>query len=353
MKNRIAVILVFILAVLTASCKFAANKVEPLEECEDLRNAQASFIVDDFSDKYFGKIYLYETWTNEWSEGYVYGDGLIVIFDRQTGRQLIKQSSESMSVYSPDGQHASYDRQDAIIYDDFNFDGVKDFALTDGRFGNYGERSYQIYLATENGFEYRADFTELAQNYFGMFGIDKENQLLRTWARGGCCWHQAQTFVVENNRPVLIEVWERGFDETGTIAEITETKRIDGEMVTRKYREFNWEDYRESIIYTFTFANQKRMQLFNKDNERLFYIFTDKDNEVELFFGANQNFEYSLDDNYLRFRNGDTTYTITPDGITVTMPSRTVNMQAVADTRIGRLENILNINFENVLHFVY
>ena len=50
----------------------------------------------------------------------------------------------------------------------------------DGFNGLLSRTILQIYLATENGFQFSGDFTELAQDFCGMFSVDyKERRYLR------------------------------------------------------------------------------------------------------------------------------------------------------------------------------
>lgn len=63
-----------------------------------------------------------------------------------------------------------------MIYEDFNFDGKNDFAIMDGRFSCYGGPSFQVYLATANGFRHSPEFTRLAQEYCGMFEVNPKDK---------------------------------------------------------------------------------------------------------------------------------------------------------------------------------
>lgn len=50
------------------------------------------------------------------------------------------------------------------MYEDFNFDGNKDFAIMDGQNSCYHGPSYRIYLAADKGFSFNEAFTRLARN---------------------------------------------------------------------------------------------------------------------------------------------------------------------------------------------
>jgi hypothetical protein len=97
-----------------------------------------------------------------------------------------------------------YDEQSAVSFSDYNFDGIEDLSLCDGRNGGYGMPSYQIYLfsARAGRFILSEDFTELSQEgRLGMFERDARRKRLRTSSKSGCCLHMTEQFVVVNNRP--------------------------------------------------------------------------------------------------------------------------------------------------------
>lgn len=97
-----------------------------------------------------------------------------------------------------------YDEQSAVNFSDYNFDGVEDLSLCDGRNGGYGMPSYQIYLFLPRAgrFILSEEFTELSQEgRLGMLERDARRKRLRTFSKSGCCLHMTEEFVVVNNRP--------------------------------------------------------------------------------------------------------------------------------------------------------
>jgi len=124
-----------------------------------------------------------------------------------------------------------YDEQSAVNFADYNFDGIEDLSLCDGRNGGYGMPSYHIYLFSPRAkkFTLSEPFTELSQEgRLGMFEADAKRKRLRTLSKSGCCLHTTEEFVVVNNRPKkVLEI-----EEDATIADrkrvkIT-TKRLVG-----------------------------------------------------------------------------------------------------------------------------
>ena len=92
--------------------------------------AQVTFPVRGFSDKYRGEVFIADT-----SE--VFSPGWVAIYNQRTGEELIKEESDELTFNLHDGNleanvlELPYGEQSAIIYNDFNFDGKKDFAISD------------------------------------------------------------------------------------------------------------------------------------------------------------------------------------------------------------------------------
>src|SRR5262249_48166261 len=105
-----------------------------------------------------------------------------------------------------------YDEQSAVTFADYNFDGIDDLSLCDGKKGGYGMPSYQIYLFSvrANKFVHSEPFTQLSQEgKLGMFEADAKRKRLTTFSKSGCCWHMTEEFDVVNNRPrKVLEVVE-------------------------------------------------------------------------------------------------------------------------------------------------
>jgi len=128
-----------------------------------------------------------------------------------------------------------YDKQSAVRFADYNFDGVRDLALCDGRNGGYGSPSYQIYLFSPRAKKFinSVGFTELAQGEgMGMFEVDRKKRLLRTSSKSGCCLHMEREYAVVRNRPKKIfEVVE-----DATIANEKEVKITTKRLVGGRWR---------------------------------------------------------------------------------------------------------------------
>src|SRR5699024_4144906 len=99
------------------------------------------------------------------SDSWLSGSAWIGIYDAQTHKELIRLKTKNafLSVdhkqSSNNKRELAYSQQNMIVYQDFNFDGKKDFAIVHGRQGCYGSHSYFIYLATPEGFTFNPEFT--------------------------------------------------------------------------------------------------------------------------------------------------------------------------------------------------
>ena len=79
-----------------------------------------------------------------------------------------------------------YDAQSIVFFEDYNFDGIADFALRDGSNGGYGGPSYTIFLFDPRvkKFVENQAFTKLAQGaYLGMFEVDRRRKILRNFEK--------------------------------------------------------------------------------------------------------------------------------------------------------------------------
>lgn len=224
---------------------------------------QKTFVVDNFSKDYFGKLYIADTTE-------VFSKGWIAVFDKKTKKQLIKIISDELTFTLHKGKvlanvkEMPYGEQSSILYEDFNFDGLKDFAIMDGQNSCYHGPSFQIYLATNNGFKQNPEFTELAQDYCGMFDIDYKTKTIRTMTKSGCCWHQYSNYKVKNNSPYPIKIVEEGFSPAGITWDMEEQNLIKGKMVLSKYQIFAVEENKDKILLSFGFENKKKMHVLNR-----------------------------------------------------------------------------------------
>ncbi len=305
-------------------------------------SAQESYDLIDFSDEFSGKIIVDDNQENSDLET----NCTLNIYQKKNGKLVFSKPAfysgydfEDSKVKS-NIQEIPYGEQSILIFEDFNFDGKEDIALRTGNYSCYGGPSFEIYLADKNGFTYNESFTELGSNYCGMFTVDDEKKQLQTMTKSGCCWHQFSTYVVENNKAVPIEIIEEYY--SGIFVEYSVQKRVNGKMVTSGYQKFAEDNAPE---FTIVFENGKKMYLMEGMNSDLLYIFTDKENVVELTFNAD--FMYNKADQTVSFKNKNTIYIITPKGITIQEGIKTYHLNKIKETA-GSFNNLKWNTFSNV-----
>lgn len=137
-------------------------------------------------------------------------------------------------------------------------------------------------------------------------------------SKSGCCSHEYSDFIVRDNKPVAVKIVNESLSMTGVTWDYVENNLVNGKMTEKIYRIFDAEKQQENVIY-FEFGNGKKMRLLNQ-YENLIYIFTDKDDIVEMDY--NNSFYYSKDEVAVWFTKGNTKYRITPAGIIVTTPGK-------------------------------
>jgi hypothetical protein len=131
-----------------------------------------------------------------------------------------------------------YDDEFSIIFDDFNFDGLEDLAICNGRNGGYGAPSYNVYLFNKDAQKFikNIKLTNLAgEGYLGLFFPDRKNRVLIAYSKSGCCFHETDKFRVRNNQPVLFEkIIEEAIDEQNVI--VTTKKNVNGKWLKKVRR---------------------------------------------------------------------------------------------------------------------
>jgi hypothetical protein len=309
-----------------------------------IASAQATYTVDGFSDKYFGKVHLADPKE-------VFSPGWVAIYDKKTNRQLLKVKSDELTKEEHDGKVVAnvkelpYGEQSSIIYEDYNFDGKKDFALMDGQNSCYHGPSFRIYLAAGSSFTFSPAFTKLAQENCGMFEIDRDKKRISTMTKSGCCYHEFSEYTVANNRPVALKTVEESVNVNGLTVDYVEENRVGGRMVRKTYSNLMTGDLEAKIVYSLELANKKKMFLINSDG-RLSYAFTDPEDRIELMYSGP--FDYVKEADVLGFTSGKTRYEISADGIFVKSPKLSQKMNSGRGTVKGSLANLRDAKIENV-----
>jgi hypothetical protein len=295
---------------------------------------QTKYEINGFSEKYKGELVIDEGFENE-----VFKKGEISIFEIGTKKKILTIKSDEFTLeLDNEGKvetniiELPYGKQSIIIYEDFNFDDKKDLAVMDGQNSCYHGPSFQIYLETNDGLQHSPHFTRLAQEYCGMFQIDSETKTIYTMTKSGCCWHQRSEFKIKENTPISMKIVERGLSMNGLTEDYVEKNRVGDTLVEEKYS-YIAEESDIIEVYSMTFKNGKKMELYRAFEDYLIYTFTDIDKKIELLYL--DTFVYNKKENTLTFVNKNVEYKVYSGGILVTTPKRTVDLKA---KRIG--ENV-------------
>jgi len=330
-----------------------------LTSLTSLTFAQKVFTVDNFSKVYYGKIQIADT-----SE--VFSKGWIAIYERKTNKQIIKVVSDELALTLHDGRAVAnikslpYGEQSQIMYDDFNFDGRKDFAISDGQNSCYHGPSFKIYLATNKGFLYNKEFTRLAQEYCGMFNTNTETKRIYTMTKSGCCWHEFSEFIVVNNKPKPIKIITDQQDMPFSI--YTEQIWNGKSMVKKSVKRIDTDQEGIEVILSFKILkNDKQIILYNINDRMLYYVLVQKDSNVEFSYpieAVYQSPDFLFDstaNNFgVTFKNENATYKVyeRPNdiGITINADTKAYNWIGDLNTKKGSLDRLRKIKLDNVYY---
>lgn len=139
-----------------------------------------------------------------------FGKARFSFFTKGTAKpyQVIEQDRTCVDP-DPASKTSNYNTQNTILIRDFNFDGMEDVAICNGNQGNYGARSYDVYVSSRSAgkFVNNPFISELGQT--GTIGVDAKNKTLSIGAKDGCCLHVTEEYKVVNNRPVKVKIITR------------------------------------------------------------------------------------------------------------------------------------------------
>ncbi len=319
--------------------------------------SQEIFVTGSFSDSYYGKVYVADT-------AEVFSPGWIAIYQKGTDKELIRVESEELAVsytgnsVAVNTKELPYGEQSVIMYEDFNFDGVKDFAIQDGQNSCYHGPSYEIYLAEKGQFVFSDEFTRLAQDYCGMFAVSPEDKQLSTMTKSGCCWHQYANFDVVQNKPREIYRVEEAVDFSIpqflniTTFEWNGKKLVETSAVRRLFLEV------KEHLFSFDIPSKKKKVVLFNSQGYITYAFLNEYEEVEYFY-PNERYEADfelttrIESDTLSFSTKEAQYIIynsdTKVGIKVITKGKTYDMPGDVHSRgIGRMFSLFNYDLANL-----
>ncbi len=317
---------------------------------------QTTFVIDNISKDYYGKLFIADT-----SE--VFSKGWIAIYEKKSKKQLIKVNSDELTFELHQGKvlanikELPYGEQSQILYDDYNFDGLKDFAIMDGQNSCYHGPSFQIYLATSQGFKHSPAFTRLAQEYCGMFDVDDDTKTISTMTKSGCCWHQYNEFIVENNQPKVIKITEND-DTHSPLSTVTQETWDGTKMVKSTRTTVDLEAEEVKTILSFHIDKTgKDVVLFSINDTFLNYAVLKKDGSVEFSYPADPlsqepDFTFNRTENTLTFKNKNAFYQLYSNrekvGIDVQIEGKEYHWIGNNVTKKGNFKPLSVNKFDNV-----
>lgn len=326
---------------------------------KQLAVAQAVFMVDGFAKEYYGKMEISDTTE-------VFSKGWIAIYDKKTDQRIIKVVSDELTFPLHNGKVVDniksfpYGEQSSIMYEDFNFDGNKDFAIMDGQNSCYHGPSYRIYLAADKGFSFNEAFTRLAQEHCGMFEVDHDQKKIYTMTKSGCCWHELSEFIVKNNKPFATKIT---FVDNYLPFEIITEQTWNGKTIVKKTtKTIDLDQEGIKLILSFIIPkNSKKVVLYNINDRTLNYALVRKDNTVEFDYPVESGYQHpdfefdrTPDNRSVIFSNKNATYKIydkpTKLGIEITVDGKIHHMSGSYETKTGGLDRLLNVQFDNVVY---
>lgn len=367
---RKLMVFIFTLIILSCNAKQLKNNEITNQLGETSSNEVASkttYTIKGFSDRYYGKVSI----EGVGEDNYFSGPGWVAVYDAKSNKELFRVNSEELAFELHDGEvkanisELPYGEQSVLMYDDFNFDGIGDFAIMDGHNSCYGGPSFDIYLAKKNGsFEYSDAFSRLSHEYCGMFNYDESKKELYAMAKSGCCWHRYSRFVVKGNIPEEVEVIDV---EHMNMYVIETIRKKDGDKmseVTNKQLDFDG----LTPVLKFTLENKKTVCLFPL-NESLNYVLMKEDGNIEFdyyFYRVDNKIseepggygdlflQGTSKEKTLTFSNdANTTYEIyetpTSIGVNIYINKKKYNLKGVVSSKEGSLSDIKAKVFENVI----
>lgn len=198
--------------------------------------AQQKFELKNASDFFDIKISVAEC-----ADGYCTGKAAFAFYKKggKTAYQIINLPDTQIELDESGSPNVNatllYDKQSVVNVGDYNFDGMEDVAICNGKNGSYGMPSYSVYLSSRAAkkFVYNKSFSALGV-HLGMFEVDTEKKVLRTFDKSGCCWHIFEEFSVVNNLPRKISsVEENAAIEDETKIEVTTKTLVKGKWRTK------------------------------------------------------------------------------------------------------------------------
>ncbi len=142
--------------------------------------------------------YLFELNVKNWNPETMSGNSSIVIKEKESKKIIQVITSESFKSFNLN-PYLSFQ------YEDVNFDNINDLIFYTGTNGSYMSPSYDYYIfnPTQKKFIFNKQLTDLG---LGMgIEIDAKNKRILSFEKSGCCWHQQEGYIYQEDSLVLVK----------------------------------------------------------------------------------------------------------------------------------------------------
>lgn len=152
--------------------------------------------------------------------------------------KVLDYINPGISIYYSADDPTSFNENDIVHFDDFNFDGTQDMAIRNGSNSGYGGPSYDVFVyhQTKKQFVKSKELTILASENLGLFNVDKKQKRLIAFQKSGCCWHVKREYIVVPGKGLkMMREVEEAAGEEQVIVTDKKWKNGKWETTVRKY----------------------------------------------------------------------------------------------------------------------
>ncbi len=260
--------------------------------------------------------------------------------------------------------------QGVLLYEDFDFDGIKDFAIMDNREECYHAPSYTVFVQEGNGFTKNQGLSQLSKNYCGFFQTDAKQQTIRMASKIGCCEHVLETYaLVGKKKRLSLQKQEKiSIDDSGAYEHWVQTTfKPNGKIQRRQTRakfialeqnnfkpimSFDVEDNGRKTVYVFALPSGEidvASTMYQTNDVNLSFRMSKIHGVLDTVTPAI--LHWDKDSNRLCLVHNQVTYTIvdekTQKGVQISKPSGRSFLAAVNNSQ-GQLKNIEKTPMVNV-----
>ncbi len=327
---------------------------------------------EEFSTQYRADIVVDSQDTNKSKKS-----GVVRVYEKSSNLPIIEMQSNHLDLDIDDGAleanilNLPSGLGSVLVYDDFDRDGLKDFAIMDGQDACYGGPSYALFKKEQGRYAFDKSFKNTARKNCGFYADDEDENVLHVTTKIGCCQYLLETYRIdENHQRKIWKTSEIALDNT-LAYEIDITKEFDtsGTMIkrTRRAKLVALEDKNFQPTLAFDLKDGdtlKTLYLFELNNGQLDIAVTEHQthdvseslrlakNYPSLATKSPAVFTYDEKQQRLCFHHHNTTYSIIDDaqrtGILISQSNSSQFISMVGGKQ-GELKNITKSAMANVV----